>query len=215
MRLLLKLFASLCVGILMSLSIGVKCSLVAHSISIHCNNNNNYNISTIYNNNNNIIIMTTNHRSISRRRSISDGDIKEVSKDSSIVSRSHSTSTFGNMCIWLKKRRKLIGFNRSQSEDDVDALERSSSSLSTVKMNDQYRSSTSLKNLVDNDSDEVAMLEAEADDSQPQNYNTDDTDDPLDDSLSTVKMSELSLTSRHLVHEALEYERCVRTQTVA
>ena len=91
--------------------------------------------------------MTANHRNIrSRRRSKSDGDIIEVAKDSS-VARSHST--FDNICTWLKKRRKVIGSHQSQSEDDVDALEleRSSSSLSTVKMNDQYRSSTSFENL--------------------------------------------------------------------
>ena len=47
--------------------------------------------------------------------------------------------------------------------------------------------------------------------------NHDDTDDVLDDSLSTVKMSELVLSSSkssvRLVHEALEYERSLRTQT--
>jgi len=155
-----------------------------------------------------------NHTIISRRRSISDGDIIKVDKDYSVVSRSHST--FGSIFTWLKKRRKVIGSHQSKSEDedDVDALERSSSSLSTVKMNDQYRSSTSLKNLVDNDNDEVE-LEVEAD-GPPQSDHTDDTGDAdaLDDSLSTVKMSELSLTSRHLVYEAMEYERLVRTQTV-
>jgi len=144
----------------------------------------------------------------------SDGDIVELTKDSSIVSRSHST--FGSICMWLKKRRKVIGSHQSKSEDDIDALECSSSSLSistSVKMNDphNYMSSTSLKNIVDND--EVAT-EVEADDSQPQSYDTSDTDNALDDSLSTVKMSELVLSSRHLVHEALEYERCLRTQTV-
>ena len=107
------------------------------------------------------------------------------------MSRSHST--FGSICMWLKKRRKVIGSHQSRSEDDVDALERSTSSLSTVKMNDQYRSSTSLKNLVDND--EVAMSVSEVDRPQPQSYN-DDTDDAnaLDDSLSTVKMSEFVLS---------------------
>jgi len=144
---------------------------------------------------------------------MSDGDIIELTKtkDSSIVPRSHST--FGSIFTWLKKRRKVIGSHQSQSEDDIDAIERSSSSLSTVKMNDPHMSSTSLKNIVDND--EVAT-EVEADDSQPQSYDTSDTDDALDDSLSTVKMSELVLSSRHLVHEALEYEyeRCLRTQTV-
>jgi len=124
--------------------------------------------------------------------------MKEKAKDS-VVSRSHST--FGSICTWLKKRKKVIGSYQSQSKDDIDA---SSSSLSTVEMNDQYRSSTSLKNLVDNDDNEVST-EVEADDSQPQSYDTSDTDDALDDSLSTVKMSELSLTSRHLVYEAIEY----------
>ena len=156
------------------------------------------------------IIMSINHRNIRRRRSISDGDIKVVAKDS-IVSRSHST--FGSICMWLKKRRKVIEFHQSQSGD---ALECSSSSLSTVKMNDQYRSSTSLKNLDLVDNDEVAMSMSEVDRPQPQSYN-DDTDDALDDSLSTVKMSELVLSSNsstlQLVHEALEYERCLRTQT--
>ena len=148
---------------------------------------------------------------------MSDGDIIELTKDSSIVSRSHSI--FGSIFTWLKKRRKVIGSHQSQSEDVIDALdEHSSPSLSTVKMNDlhSYSSETSSKNSVDGDNHDVAMSvpEVEADESQPQSYN-DDTDDVLDDSLSTVKMSELSLTSRHLVHEALEYERrCVRTQTV-
>jgi len=127
--------------------------------------------------------------------------MKEVATKDSVVSRSHST--LGSICTWLKKRKK--------SKDDIDA---SSSSLSTVRMNDdQYRSSISLKNL-ENDDYEVST-EVEADDSQPQSYDTSDTDDALDDSLSTVKMSELSLTSRHLVHEAIEYERLVRTQTVS
>ena len=190
---------------------------MAHSISIHCNNNNNNNN---YNNNidrhlqyNNIIIMTTNHTIISRRRSISDGDIIKVDKDS-VVSRPHSI--FCSIFTWLKKRRKVIGSHQSQSEDDVDALERSSSSLSTVKMNDQYRSSDSLKNLVDNDNDEVAT-EVEEDRLLPQSYDDTDSHDALDDSLSTVKMSELVLSSSkssvRLVHEALEYERCLRTQT--
>ena len=167
------------------------------------------------NNNNNIIlvlqliIMTTNHRNICRRRSKSDGGMsKEKAKDS-VVSRSHST--FSSICTWLKKRKKVIGSHQSQSKDD--ALERSSSSLSTIEMNDQYRSSTSLKNLVDNDNDEAAMSVSEEDCPQPQSYDTDDAD-ALDDSLSTVLMSELSLTSRHLVYEAMEYERLVRTQTV-
>ena len=157
------------------------------------------------------IIMSINHRNIRRRRSISDGDIIELTKDSSIEPRSHST--FGSICMWLKKRRKVIEFHQSQSGD---ALECSSSSLSTVKMNDQYRSSTSLKNLDLVDNDEVAMSMSEVDRPQPQSYN-DDTDDALDDSLSTVKMSELVLSSNsstlQLVHEALEYERCLRTQT--
>ena len=160
------------------------------------------------------IIMSINHRNIRRRRSISDGDIIELTKDSSIEPRSHST--FGSICMWLKKRRKVIEFHQSRSEDDVDALERSTSSLSTVKMNDQYRSSTSLKNLDLVDNDEVAMSMSEAD---LQSCTDDtDTDDALDDSLSTVKMSELVLSSRkssvRLVHEALEYERYIRTQTV-
>jgi len=117
--------------------------------------------------------------------------------------------------MWLKKRRKVTvtGSHQSQSEDGSDALERSSSSLSTVKMNDQYRSSTSLKNLVGND--EIATAtEVEADDSQPQSYHTSDTDDALDESLSTVEMNELSLTSRHLIHEALEYARYMNTNSV-
>jgi len=115
--------------------------------------------------------------------------------------------------MWLKKRRKVIGSHQSHNDNDVDALEHSSSSLSTVKMNDQYRSSTSLKNLVGND--EVAT-EVEADDSQsrPQSYHTSDTDDALDESLSTVEMNELSLTSRHLIHEALEYARYMNTNSV-
>ena len=165
--------------------------------------------------------MSTNQRNISKRRSksksISDGDIK-VANDLS-VARSHST--FDNIFTWLKKRRKVIGSHQSQSEDDVDALEleRSSSSLSTVKMNDQYRSSTSLKNLVDDDNDDVATSVSEAEGADLQSCTDDtDTDDALDDSLSTVKMSELVLSSSkssvRLVHEALEYERCLRTQTV-
>ena len=69
---------------------------------------------------------------------MSDGDIIELTKDSSIsiVSRSHST--FGSIFTWLKKRRKVIGSHQSQSEDGIDALECSSSSLSTVKMNDPH-----------------------------------------------------------------------------
>ena len=164
--------------------------------------------------------MTTNHTIISRRRSISDGDIIELAKDS-VVSRSHSHSTFGSICMWLKKRRKVIvGSHQSRSEDDVDALERSTSSLSTVKMNDphNYSSSTSSKISVDNDNDEVAISVSEVDRPQPQSYHTTDSQDALDDSLSTVKMSELVLSSSkssvRLVHEALEYERCLRTQTV-
>ena len=144
--------------------------------------------------------MTTNHRNICRRKSKSDGDMKEVATKDSVVSRSHST--LGSICTWLKKRKK--------SKDDIDA---SSSSLSTVRMNDQYRSSTSLKNLVGND--EIATAtEVEADDSQPQSYHTSDTDDALDESLSTVEMNELSLTSRHLIHEALEYARYMNTNSV-
>ena len=166
------------------------------------------------------IIMSTHHRNIRKRRSMSmsDGDIIELTKDSSssIVPRSHST--FGSILTWLKKRRKVIGSHHSQSEDVIDALdERSSPSLSTVKMNDQYSSSTSSKNSVDGDNHEVAMSVSEVDRLQPQSYN-DETDDALDDSLSTVKMSELVLSSNsstlQLVHEALEYERCLRTQTV-
>ena len=160
--------------------------------------------------------MTTNHRNIYRRRSKSDGGMKEKAKDSDVVSRSHST--FVSICTWLKKRKNVIlGSHQSQSKDDIDAkLERSSSSLSTVKMNDQYRSSTSLKNLVDNDNDEAAMSVSgsEEDCPHPQSYDTTDSHDALDDSLSTVKMSELSQTSRRLVYEALEYhERCLRIQT--
>ena len=158
--------------------------------------------------------MTTNHRNICRRKSKSDGDMKEVATKDSVVSRSHST--FGSICTWLKQRKKAIGSHQSQSKDD--ALERSSSSLSTVKMNDEYRSSTSLKNLVHNDNDEATMSvsEAEEDCRQPLSYDATDSHDALDDSLSTVMMSELSLTSRHLVYEAMEYERLVRirTQTV-
>ena len=150
---------------------------------------------------------------------MSDGDVtvKEVAKDSS-VARSHST--FDNIFTWLKKRRKII-FHQSQSGEGIDALAERSSS--TVKMNDQYRSSTAFENLDLVDNDEVAMAVSEEADPQPQSYNTDDTDDTdtddaLDDSLSTVKMSELVLSSSkssvRLVHEALEYERCLRTQTV-
>ena len=131
--------------------------------------------------------MTTNHRNIRRRRSMSDGDIKDVAKDSSIVSRSHST--FDNIFTWLKKRRKII-FHQTQSGEGIDALAERSSS--TVKMNDQYRSSTSLKNLVDNDEDTMSVSE-EAD-LQPQSYDTTDSHDALDDSLSTVKMSEFVLS---------------------
>jgi len=121
--------------------------------------------------------------------------MKEKAKDS-VVSRSHST--FGSICTWLKKRKKVIpGSHQSQSNDDNE-LERSSSSLSTVKMND-----------------EAAMSVSQEDCPQPQSYDTTDShDDALDDSLSTVMMSELSQTSRRLVYEALEYhERCLRIQT--
>ena len=50
-------------------------------------------------------------------------------------------------------------------------------------------------------------------------YESAEQDDaPLDDSLSTVKMSEFVLSSNssriHLIHEALDYERLVRTRTV-
>ena len=64
------------------------------------------------------------------------------------------------------------------------------------------------------------MSVSEVDRPQPQSYykTDDETDDALDDSLSTVKMSELVLSSSkssvRLVHEALEYERYIRTQTV-
>ena len=141
--------------------------------------------------------MTTNYRNTCRRRSKSDGGMKEKAKDS-VVSR----STFGSiLCTWLKKRKKVIpGSHQYQSKDDA-----------------LYRSSTSLKNLVDNDNDndEATMSVSEEDCPQPQSYDTTDShDDALDDSLSTVMMSELSQTSRRLVYEALEYhERCLRIQT--
>ena len=145
---------------------------------------------------------------------MSDEDVKEVAKDSSVA---WSHSTFDNIFTWLKKRRKII-FHQSQSGERIDALAERSSS--TVKMNDQYRSSTSFENLDLVDNDEVAMAVSEEADPQPQSYNTDDTDTDaaLDDSLSTVKMSELVLSSSkssvRLVHEALEYERYIRTETV-
>ena len=158
---------------------------------------------------------------------MSDGDITITeltkTKDSSISIGSRSHSTFGSIFTWLKKRRKVIGSYQSQSEDDIGSLDERSSpspSLSTVKMNDShsYSSSTSSKNSVDGDNNEAAMSASEEDRLQPQSYKTDDeTDDALDDSLSTVKMSELVLSSSkpsvQLVHEALEYERCLRTQT--
>ena len=133
--------------------------------------------------------MTANHRNICRRRSKSeDGGMKEKAKDSVVSRRSHST--FSSICTWLKQRKKVIGSHQYQSKDDIDALEHSSSSLSTVKMNDQYRSSTSLKNLVDDDddNDETVMSVSEEDWPQSDHTDADDTDDAdaLDDSLSTV-----------------------------
>ena len=123
--------------------------------------------------------------------------MKEKAKDSVVSRRSHST--FVSICTWLKKRKNVI-LRSHQSQSKDDAL---------------YRSSTSLKNLVDNDNDEATMSVSEDDCPQPQSYDTTDShDDALDNSLSTVMMSELSQTSRRLVYEALEYhERCLRIQT--
>ena len=111
-----------------------------------------------------------------------------------------------NVWAWLKKRARFYYYHRpigSQDHcEDEDVVGNSSHSLCTVEINEQYRSTTSLKNLVD-DADKKSY--------DPQrSYESEQDEASLDDSLSTVKMSELSLTSRHLIHETLEYERCVR-----
>ena len=82
-----------------------------------------------------------------------------------------------------------------------DAIERSSS---TVMMNDQYKSSTtSLKNSVEDANKKSYEYEAYYDSQSHAEHEQDDA--PLDDSLSTVKMSELPNSSRlNLIHEALQ-----------
>ena len=122
-----------------------------------------------------------------------------------------------NIWAWLKKRaarfyrhRPIGSQNHCDSEDeDVLVLTHSSNSLCscTVEMNEQYRSTTSLTNLVDDDP--LRSYESEQDDAS------------LDDSLSTVKISEFVLSSElsnssmiYLIHEALEYERLIRTRRV-
>ena len=119
-----------------------------------------------------------------------------------------------NVWAWLKKRARFYYYHRpigSQNHcEDEDVLGHSSHSLCTVEMNEQYRSTTSLTNLVD-DADKKSY--------DPQrSYESEQDDAPLDDSLSTVKMSEFVLSSNssriHLIHEALEYERLIRTRKV-
>ena len=120
-----------------------------------------------------------------------------------------------NVWAWLKKRARFYYYHRptigSQNHcEDEDVLGHSSHSLCTVEMNEQYRSSTSLKNLVD-DADKKSY--------DPQrSYESEQDEASLDDSLSTVKMSEFVLSSNssriHLIHEALEYERIIRTRRV-
>jgi len=69
-------------------------------------------------------------------------------------------------------------------------------------MNDQYKSSTtSLKNSVEDANKKSYEYEAYYDSTQSHA----EQDDALDDSLSTVKMSELPNSSRlNLIHEALQ-----------
>jgi len=130
-----------------------------------------------------------------------------------------------NIWAWLKKRARFcrhrpIGLqNHCDCEDVQDVVLGHSShshSLCTVEMNDQYTSSTSLKNLVDNANEKSYEYEAYYD--TQRSYESEQDKAPLDDSLSTVKMSEFVLSSNssriHLIHEALEYERLVRTRTV-
>jgi len=123
--------------------------------------------------------------------------------------------------VWLKLKKKRARFcqhrpigsqNQCEDKDVLVLVGHSSSSLCIVEMNDneQYRSPTSLKNLVD---DAKKKYEAYYDPQTLRSYESEQDDAPLDDSLSTVKMSELSNSSTlHLIHEALEYERLVRTR---
>jgi len=119
-----------------------------------------------------------------------------------------------NVWAWLKKRARFyhshrpIGSRQDHCKDVQDVVGNSSHSLCTVEINEQYRSTTSLKNLVD-DADKKSY--------DPQrSYEQDEAS--LDDSLSTVKTSEFVLSSNssriHLIHEALEYERLIRTRRV-
>ena len=99
---------------------------------------------------------------------------------------------------WLKKRRKA-GAQQEGMVCNNDAIEQSSS---TVMMNDQYKSSTtSLKNSVEDANKKSYEYEAYYDSQS----HAEQDDAPLDDSLSTVKMSELPNSSRlNLIHEALQ-----------
>jgi len=120
-----------------------------------------------------------------------------------------------NVWAWLKKRARFYHSHRpigSRQDHCEDVLGHSSHSLCTVEMNEQYRSTTSLTNLVD-DADKKSY--------DPQrSYESEQDDASLDDSLSTVKtkMGEFVLSSNssriHLIHEALEYERIIRTRRV-
>ena len=125
--------------------------------------------------------------------------------------------------VWLKLKKKRARFcrhrpicsqNQCEDKDVLVLVGHSSSSLCIVEMNEQYRSTTSLKNL-DLAGDADKKYEAYYDPQTQRSYESEQDDAPLDDSLSTVKMSELSNSSTlHLIHEALEYERLVRTRTL-
>jgi len=117
-----------------------------------------------------------------------------------------------NVWAWLKKRARFYRHQPIGSQNHCDCEEEDC----TVEMNEQYRSTTSLKNLGDDANKKIYEHEAYYDPLRSYKFEQDDA--PLDDSLSTVKISEFVLSSNssriHLIHEALEYERLVRTRTV-
>ena len=125
-----------------------------------------------------------------------------------------------NVWAWLKRRARFYRHRPIGSQnhcEDEDVVGHSSHSLCTVWINEQYRSTTSLKNLVDDANKKSYEQHAAYYDPQ-RSYESEQDEASLDDSLSTVKISEFVLSSNssriHLIHEALEYERLVRTRTV-
>jgi len=118
-----------------------------------------------------------------------------------------------NIWAWLKKRALVYQHQPIGSQNHCEYEEEDC----TVEMNEQYRSTTSLKNLDANEMSYEHDHEAYYD--TQRSYESAEQDDAsLDDSLSTVKMSEFVLSSNssriHLIHEALEYERLIRTRRI-